>query len=147
MPRIRVTKEFHFEAAHFLPGYDGLCANLHGHSYRLLVTLRGEILKDITSPKNGMVVDFSDLKAIVEREVVTVLDHSLITRRGTYIPPSACTSFKMLELEAQPTSENLLLWIVERLRYALPPSVELYRVGLYETATSCAEWVAEDNGL
>ena len=66
MERIRVTKEFHFEAAHFLPGYDGLCANLHGHSYRLLVTLRGEILKDATSPKNGMVIDFSVLKGIVD---------------------------------------------------------------------------------
>lgn len=145
MARIRVTKEFHFEAAHFLPGYDGLCANLHGHSYRLLVTLRGEILKDATSPKNGMVIDFSVLKGIVERNILQVLDHSLIVRKRTYDRPATCTHFRILELNDQPTSENILLWIVERLRTALPQQVELFRVRLYETATSCAEWTVEDN--
>ncbi len=145
MARIRVTKEFHFEAAHFLPGYDGLCANLHGHSYRLLVTLRGEILKDATSPKNGMVIDFSVLKGIVERNILQVLDHSLIVRKHTYDLPAICTHFRILELDDQPTSENILLWIVERLRTALPQQVELFRVRLYETATSCAEWTVEDN--
>ncbi|MFC2413106.1 MAG: 6-pyruvoyl tetrahydropterin synthase family protein [Bacteroides sp.] len=145
MARIRVTKEFHFEAAHFLPGYDGLCANLHGHSYRLLVTLRGEILKDATSPKNGMVIDFSVLKGIVERNILQVLDHSLIVRKHTYDLPATCTHFRILELDDQPTSENILLWIVERLHSALPQQVELFRVGLYETATSCAEWTVEDN--
>ena len=99
MARIRVTKEFHFEAAHFLPGYDGLCANLHGHSYRLLVTLRGEILKDATSPKNGMVIDFSVLKGIVERNILQVLDHSLIVRKHTYDLPATCTHFRILELD------------------------------------------------
>lgn len=145
MARIRVTKEFHFEAAHFLPGYDGLCANLHGHSYRLLVTLRGEILKDATSPKNGMVIDFSVLKGIVERNILQVLDHSLIVRKHTYALPATCTHLRILELDDQPTSENILLWIVERLRTVLPQQVELFRVRLYETATSCAEWTVEDN--
>ena len=145
MARIRVTKEFHFEAAHFLPGYDGLCANLHGHSYRLLVTLRGEILKDATSPKNGMVIDFSVLKGIVERNILQVLDHSLIVRKHTYDLPATYTHLRILELDDQPTSENILLWIVERLHSALPQQVELFRVGLYETATSCAEWTVEDN--
>ena len=145
MSRIRITKEFHFEAAHFLPGYDGLCANIHGHSYRLLVTLRGEILKDSSSPKDGMVIDFSVLKSIVEREILSVLDHSLIVRRGIYTLPTTCHSMRMLELEVQPTSENLLLWIVMRLQASIPSQVELYKVCLYETASSFAEWVAEDN--
>ena len=120
MERIRVTKEFHFEAAHFLPGYDGLCANLHGHSYRFL-------------------------KGIVERNILQVLDHSLIVRKHTYDLPATCSHFRILELDDQPTSENILLWIVERLRTALPQQVELFRVRLYETATSCAEWTVEDN--
>ena len=145
MARIRVTKEFHFEAAHFLPGYDGLCANMHGHSYRLLVTLRGNILKDENSPKNGMVMDFSVLKSIVEREILGVLDHSLIVRRSTYSLPAQSCPFRIVELEEQPTSENLLLWIVKRLQASFPPQAELYRVCLYETVTSCAEWVMEDN--
>ena len=141
--RLRVTKEFHFEAAHFLPGYDGLCANLHGHSYRLLVTLRGEVLEDAHSPKDGMVMDFSLLKTIVEREVVSMLDHTLVVRKGTS-PLATSASCRFLELSLQPTSENLLAWIVSRLLGALPPKLELFSVRLYETATSCAEWCCED---
>lgn len=141
--RLRVTKEFHFEAAHFLPGYDGLCANLHGHSYKLFVTLRGEVLGNIRSPKDGMVIDFSLLKQVVEREVISLLDHTLVIRRGLS-PIAEEVHFRLLELDNQPTSENLLLWIVERLRGALPASLELFSVRLYETASSSAEWCIED---
>ncbi len=141
--RLRVTKEFHFEAAHFLPGYDGLCANLHGHSYRLFVTIRGEVLADEQSPKDGMVMDFSLLKTIVEREVISVLDHTLVIRNGTS-PIATNATMRILQLPLQPTSENLLAWIVSRLLGALPPKLELFSVRLYETATSCAEWCCED---
>jgi len=145
MPRLRITKEFHFEAAHFLPGYDGLCANLHGHSYRLYITLRGAILNAPQSPKDGMVLDFSVLKSIVEHSVVNVLDHALIARRGTDILTSdASTNFRILYLEQQPTSENLLLWIVNRLHENLPTGLELYAVKLCETATSSVEWSLAD---
>ncbi len=142
--RLRVTKEFHFEAAHFLPGYDGVCANLHGHSYRLAVTLRGEALDDAQSPKDGMVIDFSLLKQVVEREVIAVLDHALIVRRGTSPIVKEYAYFRLLELDCQPTSENILLWIVKRLHGAFPAVLELYSVRLYETASSCAEWCVED---
>ena len=93
-----------------------------------------------------MVFDFSVLKDVVEREVLQVLDHSLIVRKHTYDPPVACAAFhRITTLDDQPTSENILLWIVERLHTALPQQVELFRVCLYETATSCAEWTVEDN--
>ena len=59
MSVIRVTKEFTFEAAHALYNYDGQCSNIHGHSYRLFVTVKGSPVSDINHPKNGMVMDFS----------------------------------------------------------------------------------------
>ncbi len=65
MQNIRITKIFHFEMAHALNNYDGLCRNIHGHSYKLRVTLIGQPSNDKTSPKKGMLIDFSDIKKIV----------------------------------------------------------------------------------
>ncbi len=62
---IRITKIFTFETAHVLYNYDGKCKNLHGHSYKLLVTVKGAINYDLSDPKNGMVMDFGDLKTKV----------------------------------------------------------------------------------
>ena len=77
MGRIRVTKEFHFEMAHALWNYDGKCKHIHGHSYKLFVTIMGEPVKDENNPKLGMILDFGDLKTIVKEPVVDMLDHSL----------------------------------------------------------------------
>ena len=75
---IRVTREFSFEMAHVLGDYDGPCRNVHGHSYRLFVTLIGIPVSDAGSPKNGMVIDFSDLKNIVLEKIVNRFDHSVV---------------------------------------------------------------------
>ena len=75
---IRVTKEFAFEMAHVLWNYDGPCRNVHGHSYRLFVTLSGTPVNDPENPKNGMVIDFTDLKRIVKKEIVNVFDHAVV---------------------------------------------------------------------
>ena len=80
MARIRLTKEFSFESAHALDGYDGLCREIHGHSYRLFVTIKGEPSCEENDPKLGMVMDFGDLKRIVNREIVDRLDHSFVLR-------------------------------------------------------------------
>jgi len=70
MTKIRVTKEFTFEMAHALWNYDGPCRNIHGHSYKLYVTVFGNTLLDNTSTKLGMVMDFSELKKIVKKYVI-----------------------------------------------------------------------------
>ncbi len=77
-PTIRLTKEFAFEAAHALEGYDGKCSRIHGHSYRLFVTVKGVPCDDPQSPKRGMVMDFGVLKALVQEQIVSRLDHALI---------------------------------------------------------------------
>ena len=74
---IRVTREFTFEMAHVLLNYDGPCRNVHGHSYRLFVTISGVPVNDTNNPKNGMVIDFADLKSIVLNEIVNVFDHAV----------------------------------------------------------------------
>ena len=65
MTVIRVTKEFRFEMAHVLFNYDGPCRNVHGHSYILYVTLAGQPMNSPGEPRNGMVIDFGDLKKIL----------------------------------------------------------------------------------
>jgi 6-pyruvoyltetrahydropterin/6-carboxytetrahydropterin synthase len=75
---VRITKEFKFEMAHALYGYDGLCANIHGHSYKLWVTVKGEVKNENGHTKDGMLMDFTDLKSIVKPEIVDKYDHSLV---------------------------------------------------------------------
>ena len=67
MTKIRITKKFDFEAGHALFGYDGKCKNIHGHSYKLFVTVIGEPINDSSHIKNGMVIEFGDLKTILNQ--------------------------------------------------------------------------------
>ena len=69
--RLRISKLFTLEMGHALLGHDGQCRNIHGHSYKLFVTLRGIPLDECGHPKDGMLMDFSDLKTIVQKNVIT----------------------------------------------------------------------------
>jgi len=148
MARIRITKEFGFEMAHALWNYDGACRNIHGHSYRLYVTLSGEPVTDPGNPKFGMVLDFGDLKDLIMEPVVDHLDHSLVVYReadGENLESIRKMYSRVHVFEFQPTCENLVLYIAEKIRVMLPREISLQSVKLYETATSYAEWFAEDN--
>jgi len=107
--------------AHALYGYDGLCKNIHGHSYRLWVTVIGNVLDDSKSVKNGMVLDFSLLKKIVKPEIVDKFDHSLVLNANS---PHADTDFSQFEkvffLPYQPTSENLVFDFATTIQKKLP---------------------------
>ncbi len=145
-PVIRVTKEFVFEMAHALDGYDGLCRNIHGHSYKLSVTVKGRASTDEGSPKLGMVIDFSVLKRIVGEEIVGRLDHALMVRRGSRLESMAAGVTERVEVvEYQPTCENMVADFARRVARRLPEGLELVSVRLHETGTSFAEWVASDN--
>lgn len=134
--------------AHALLGYDGLCKHIHGHSYKLFVSLIGIPIKDEKSPKQGMVIDFSDLKQIVKEPIVDYFDHALVLneKAAREIPHEGGEMYKKIHLlDIQPTCENLVLHIVDIINSRLPEGVELFSVRLYETATSFAEWCANDN--
>ncbi|HPB02390.1 MAG: 6-pyruvoyl tetrahydropterin synthase family protein [Bacteroidales bacterium] len=144
--KIRISKEFSFEMAHALDGYDGLCRNVHGHSYQLTVTLTGEPESDIQSPKYGMVMDFGDLKKIVQQAIVLQFDHAFVVRKGTLSHLDKNEMFsRLIEVDFQPTSENLLVHFASLINSMLPSRVSLYSLRLRETGTSYAEWFASDN--
>ena len=134
------------EMAHALHGYDGLCKNIHGHSYRLWVTIIGEVLQEKENAKNGMVLDFSLLKKIVKPEIVDKYDHSLVLNANSPHADIDLAAFeKVFLLPYQPTSENLVYDFAMTIQKKLPENIRLYKVVLSETATSFAEWCAEDN--
>ncbi|MCF6213935.1 MAG: 6-carboxytetrahydropterin synthase [Flavobacteriaceae bacterium] len=149
MSNIRITKHFNFEAAHALYGYDGKCKNIHGHSYKLLVTVIGKPINDLTHIKNGMVMDFGDLKTIVNKEIVSNFDHATVLNNQSPHRDLATiltsNSHKIVLVEYQPTSENMLLDFAERIKNNLPKNVNLHSLKLYETANAYAEWFASDN--
>ena len=148
MAKIRLTKQYTFETAHALHNYDGLCKNLHGHSYILYVTIIGEPIEDITNPKLGMVMDFGDLKRIVNENIVDKLDHAVILNKTSpeIDKQKYGEMFQRFEVvNYQPTCENMIIDFAERIKNNLPANVQLFSLKLHETATSFAEWFASDN--
>lgn len=148
MAIIRLTKEFSFEAAHALGGYDGPCREIHGHSYRLFVTIKGTPSTDPTNPKQGMVMDFGVLKKIVNEEIISRFDHALVLRTTADegLRRVLAEQFdNVVTVEYQPTCENMLDDFAHRLVKRLPEGVMLHSLRLHETASSYAEWYAEDN--
>ena len=145
---IRVTREFTFEMAHVLRNYDGPCRNVHGHSYRLFVTLSGTPVSDPGNPKNGMVIDFTELKNIVLNKIVNQFDHSVVVSKdfdNEKMEMMMKTFGNTVVVDYQPTCENLVADFAERLRHNLPAGIHLHSLKLYETAKSYAEWFSEEN--
>lgn len=149
MPVVRVTKSFTFEMAHALEGYDGPCRQIHGHSYTLFVTVKGNPVADEASPKYGMVMDFGDLKKTVNRLIVERYDHALLLRNtptDSALFEQMKSRFPKIELvDYQPTCENLVVRFAESLLCELPEGVGLHHLRLHETSASYAEWYADDN--
>ena len=147
-PLIRVTREFGFEMAHVLYNYDGPCKNVHGHSYRLFVTVAGVPVNDPHNSKNGMVIDFTDLKHIVLVEIVNIFDHSVVISSDfdkEKTEMMSKTFGNTVIVGYQPTCENLVADFASRIKKRLPAGTTLHSLKLYETAKSYAEWFAEDN--
>lgn len=149
MPNIRVTKEFTFETAHSLGGYDGACSEIHGHSYRLFVTIIGSPIEDQSSPKYGMVMDFGDLKRIVNKTIVDRFDHSLVLKASqgnAELIETLKKYYGRIEIvDYQPTCENMVSHFASDISKQLPENVKLFSIKLHETASSYAEWFASDN--
>jgi len=143
---IRVTKIFEFEAAHALDCHDGKCSNIHGHSYKLHVTVIGKPNRSKGDAKDGMVIDFSDIKHIVKTMVVNPFDHALVLEKDSpYLTDELRQRQKLILYDLQPTAENMIIDMVERIKQMMPKEIKLYSVKLYETASSFAAWYAEDN--
>lgn len=149
MENIRITKQFTFETGHALYGYDGKCRNVHGHSYKLSVTVIGKPISDTNDVKLGMVIDFGDLKKIVKSEVVDPFDHATVFNKNTPHAELAKElenrGHKVILAEYQPTSENMVIDFAAKIKSKLPKNISLHSLQLRETETAFAEWFAADN--
>lgn len=142
-PSVKVTKIFTFEMAHALLNYDGDCRNIHGHSYKLHVTILGKPLQQPGHAKDGMVIDFKQLNALVREKIIFAYDHALVLNdqsSAEIIDDLKKMNQKMILKPFQPTCENLLLEFVQNIQTELPDGLELSGMKLYETASSYTEW-------
>ncbi|KSA12972.1 6-Pyruvoyl tetrahydrobiopterin synthase [Maribacter dokdonensis DSW-8] len=149
MSKIRITKQFNFETGHALYGYDGKCRNVHGHSYKLSVTVIGSPITDTNHVKLGMVIDFGDLKKIVKEDIVDIFDHATVFNKNTphveLAKELTDRGHNVILADYQPTSENMVIDFAAKIKSRLPENISLFSLKLQETDTSFAEWYASDN--
>ena len=133
MPTLRLTKEFRFEGAHALTGYDGKCRHIHGHSYLLYVTVKGTPSNPDGTPKSGMLIDFTDLKRIVNEHIIDIFDHSLILRESAPLAAEIASAYQRVitvpfqprrstPALAPPARDRHLLRRVVRVRQRITPA-------------------------
>ena len=149
MSNIRITKQFNFETGHALYGYDGKCRNVHGHSYKLSVTVIGKPITDTSHVKLGMVIDFGDLKKIVKEDIVDIFDHATVFNKNTphveLAKELTDRGHNVILADYQPTSENMVIDFAAKIKARLPKNISLFSLKLQETDSSFAEWYASDN--
>jgi 6-pyruvoyltetrahydropterin/6-carboxytetrahydropterin synthase len=149
MNKIRITKEFTFETGHALYGYDGKCRNVHGHSFKLAVTVIGSPIEEVGHVKRGMVIDFGDLKKIVKEEIVNPFDHATVFNKTT---PHITLAQELIDrghdvilVDYQPTSEMMIIDFAAKIQQRLPENITLHSIRLRETESSYVEWHAADH--
>lgn len=139
---VTVCKIFTFDSAHQLVGHKGKCSNLHGHTYKLEVVLKGVPSSEAGHSDEGFVIDFSDIKAIVQQNLVDRLDHAFLAMGNEPVLETLTrTGSKVALLSFRTTVENMSAYIAYQLKLA---SLPLYAVKLWETPTSWAEVLASD---
>ncbi|MGQ0286520.1 6-carboxytetrahydropterin synthase QueD [Pasteurellaceae bacterium 22721_9_1] len=135
----KVSKEFSFDMAHILDGHDGKCQNLHGHTYKLQVEVSGDLVAD--GAKKGMVIDFSDLKSVVQKAILDPMDHAFIydttSERECKIANLLNElNSKTFGIPTRTTAEEMARFMFNRLKAELPISA----IRLWETPTSFCEY-------
>lgn len=137
-----VERVFYFDMAHMLDGHDGKCNNLHGHTYKVIVAIAGSLI--ISGPKEGMVVDFSNLKQSVKENVIDKMDHSFIYNQKNVNEAKIADLLKTMnkktyKLNGRSTAENIAKEIFDKVSV----NQKVQSVKVYETANSCAEYFGE----
>ena len=128
--------------AHAINGYSGACKNIHGHSYKLEVTITSEEDDKSFIPAPGFILDFRELKKRVTSAIIEKFDHKLVLSEDYLAKnPGVRSQENLVILEAEPTAENLLIYFRLSLERVLPKSANLVALKLYETNDSYAEWV------
>jgi 6-pyruvoyltetrahydropterin/6-carboxytetrahydropterin synthase len=138
---LQITKIFRFEMAHAIHGYPGKCKDIHGHSYELHVTVASHDKNKNFLPGAGLVIDFRELKHIVNDGLVRQLDHKLVLSGDFMKAHSLAQADNLLQWEHEPSAENILVYIQRLLREKMPQHIRLIKLKLFETNDSYAEWI------
>lgn len=137
---LKVTKIFRFETAHAIHGYEGLCKNIHGHSYILHVTVGIPSVSDQYLPGTGFIIDFKELKKIINEAVVKPFDHALILSEEYLKHHPEMKGMDNIHVwKMEPSVENMLIYIKHKIEGKFPNNVQLCNLKLYETNDSYAE--------
>ena len=146
---LTITRKLEFDAGHRIPDHNSQCRNLHGHRYTLLITLTGEIAQQAGASDNGMIMDFSDVKALAKLHLVDVWDHAFLVYRHDTVVRTFLDSLpdhKTVVLDTVPTVENLAQAAFAILQPAFHDrygrALALAGVTLYETPNCWAEVTA-----
>jgi 6-pyruvoyltetrahydropterin/6-carboxytetrahydropterin synthase len=143
---LTITRKLEFDAGHRIPDHNSQCRNLHGHRYTLLITLVGAVIDQDGRSDNGMVMDFSDVKALAKTHLVDLWDHAFLVYRNDTVVLHMLDQLpghKTVVLERIPTVENLaraafdILKDVYQDRYGT--GLSLHKITLYETPNCWAE--------
>lgn len=131
-----VKTEDSFDSAHFLARYNGKCRNIHGHRWRVVIEIAGENLDD------GMVVDFTDIKAAL-KALTDNLDHSLVMEKDTVKPQTyECLvdeGFRIMIMDFRPTAENFAKYFFDEIKNK---GFNIRAAEVYETPNNCARYEA-----
>ncbi len=143
MHKIRITKKFTFQMAHTLWNYTGNCENIHGHTYELYVTVEGIPLQKTADPSDGMIIDFKNLKNLIQHNVIDEFDHNFIVNKDSsvavYFDKSNISDINIKKVPFQPTCENLIIHFSEIIKNILPSDLKLYGLKLCESENSFVE--------
>ncbi|OJZ18343.1 MAG: 6-carboxytetrahydropterin synthase QueD [Thiobacillus sp. 65-29] len=146
MPETHITRRLEFDAGHRIPHHDSQCRHLHGHRYALEITLSGEIIQTPATAQEGMVMDFSEVKAIAVAVLVSQWDHAFLVYREDRVVTeflAALPGHKTVVLPVVPTAENLAAEAFRILDAAYLDRygnrLRLERVRLYETPNNWAD--------
>jgi len=148
MAILRLTRVFNFDMAHVLLNYHGKCKNIHGHTYKLEVTVKGAPCNDEASPKKGMLIDFSDFKKLIQDHIISVWDHALMIHQDSdpvLLDALKHNYEKIIVVPFQPTTENMICELASTIKKILPCDLQLFSLRLYETEKSYADWYASEN--
>ena len=146
-----ITRRLEFDAGHRLPNHKSQCRNLHGHRYTLEITLVGDVIEQEGNSDNGMIMDFSDVKALAKQHLVDVWDHAFLV----YVNDAPVRDFlasipnhKTVVIDRIPTVENLARTAFDLLKAAYVDhygtGLKLKKLVLHETPNCWAEISADD---
>ncbi len=142
---IEITKCIEWEMGHRIPNHGGKCRNLHGHRYRLELTVSGELNATAGDSSEGMIIDFADIKRLMTQRIYDVVDHGFMAHdKDELLTAMAaiplCAGLRLLRVPFVPTVENVSIWCYQQLADGIPGTVRIVRLRLYETPDSWADF-------